>query len=310
MKHYIRSAAICSTLSLICDASVAQERRIVPLFEFYHTDNAFGGTSADRVFRGGIEIDTPDELRATSDTVIGVGAIWLNAIGMELGEVPFTFSPFLRHREFIENDERSTTLGASMSFQFHDGQSDRVDLRATVARLDASWVSDAVYDVSLRLGYRQTIGSGARLDFGLTGGWQSFPSDGALYRIGLDAEYKNSFGMFDLAADAQFDMISSDVSGRSGHELSVGLRVGRDIGPGQAYTQLAVDWEEDRSARVGQPESRSETTTLAEIGYAVPLDASGLGRFTIYVRQQRANANLAVYDATTNVFGIGLRLGL
>jgi len=91
--------------------------------------------------------------------------------------------------------------------------------------------------------------------------------------------------------------------------VGLGLRLGRGIGLGQAYTQLGVDWEEDLSARSGQPAARSETTTLAEIGYAVPLDASGLGRFTIYARQGRSDANVAIYDATTNVFGIGLRLG-
>lgn len=296
-------------IATIGETVSAQESRIVPLFELYHSDNAFGGTSADRVFRGGIEIDTPDELRATSDTVLSAGALWLNAIRTDLASVPFTLSPFVRHRSFLESGEHSTAFGASMSFRFHDGPNDRVDLRATVARLDASWASEAVDDGSLRLGYRRTIESGARLDFGLTGGWQSLVTDGSVSRVGFDAEYRDSFGEFDLTADARFNLRSSDAAGRSGHDVGLGLRLGRDIGPGQAYTQLGVDWEEDRGARSGQTTARSETTTLAEIGYAVPLDASGLGRFTIYARQQQSDANLAIYDSTTNVFGIGLRLG-
>jgi hypothetical protein len=287
----------------------AQESRIVPLFELYHSDNAFGGTSADRIFRGGIEVDTPDELRATSDTVLSAGALWLNAIRADLGSVPFTLSPFVRHRSFLESGEHSTAFGAAMSFRFHDGPNDRLDLRATVARFDASWASDVVDDVSLRLGYRRTIESGALLDFGLTGGWQSLATSGSVSRIGFDAEYRDSFGEFDLTADARFNLRSADVSGRSGHDVGLGLRLGREIGPGQAYTRLGVDWEEDRSARSGQPAARSETNTLAEIGYAISLDESGLGRFTIYARQERSDANLAIYDATTNVFGIGLRLG-
>jgi len=287
----------------------AQESRIVPLFELYHSDNAFGGTSADRIFRGGIEVDTPDELRATSDTVLSAGALWLNAIRADLGSVPFTLSPFVRHRSFLESGEHSTAFGAAMSFRFHDGPNDRLDLRATVARFDASWASDVVDDVSLRLGYRRTIESGALLDFGLTGGWQSLATSGSVSRIGFDAEYRDSFGEFDLTADARFNLRSADVSGRSGHDVGLGLRLGREIGPGQAYTRLGVDWEEDRSARSGQPAARSETNTLAEIGYAISLDESGLGRFTIYARQERSDANLAIYDATTNVFGISLRLG-
>ncbi|MDF1854296.1 hypothetical protein [Pseudooceanicola sp.] len=306
---HVSLLVFASLVAMIGEAVSAQESRIVPLFGLYHSDNAFGGTSADRIFRGGIEVDTPDELRATSDTVLSAGAIWLNAIRTDLGGMPFTLSPFVRHRSFLESGEHSTAFGAALSFRFHDGPNDRLDLRATVARFDASWASDAVDDVSLRLGYRRTIESGARLDFGLTGGWQSLVTSGSVSRVGFDAEYRDSFGEFDLTADARFNLRSSDVSGRSGHDVGLGLRLGRDIGPGQAYTQLGVDWEEDQNARSGQPAARSETNTLAEIGYAVSLDASGLGRFTIYARQERSNANLAIYDATTNVFGMGLRLG-
>lgn len=309
MNYLIRSAAICAVIALTSNASLAQESRIVPLFELYHSDNAFGGTSADRIFRGGIEVDTPDELRAISDTALSAGALWLNAIRTDLGGVPFALSPFVRHRSFLESGEHSTAFGAAMSFRFHDGPNDRLDLRAIIARFDASWASDAVDDVSLRLGYRRTIESGARLDFGLTGGWQSLVTDGSVSRIGFDAEYRDSFGEFDLTADARLNLRSSDFSGRSGRDMGLGLRLGRDIGPGQAYTQLGVDWEEDRNARSGQPAARTETTTLAEIGYAVPLDPSGLGRFTVYARQERSDANLSIYDATTSVLGLGLRLG-
>lgn len=309
MQYHICSVAVGAVMALTVNASYAQETRIVPLFELYHSDNAFGGTTADRIFRGGIEVDTPDELRATSDTVLSAGALWLNAIRTDLGSVPFALSPFVRHRSFLESGEHSTAFGAAMSFRLHDGRNDRLDLRATFARLDASWASDAVNDVSLRLGYRRTIESGARLDFGLNGGWQSLITDGSVSRIGFDAEYRDSFGEFDLTADARLNLRSSDVSGRSGHDVGLGLRLGRNIGPGQAYTQLGVDWEEDRNARSGQPAARSETRTLAEIGYAVSLDAEGLGRFTIYARQERSGANLAIYDASTSVFGMGLRLG-
>ncbi len=178
-----------------------------------------------------------------------------------------------------------------------------------MARLDASWASESVSNASMRLGYRRYLQGGARLDFGLSGGWQSLVTDGSVSRVGLDAEYQNTIGAFDLTATGSVTLRSSSVSGRSGHDLGLGLRLARQIGPGQAYTSFGVDWNEDRHARDGQPLARSETTTRAEIGYAFPLDASGLGQLTIYARRERSDANIALYDATTNVVGLGLRLG-
>lgn len=307
-RALVRRFAIAGML-LWCAPAYAQESRIVPLFDLYHSDNAFGGTSADRIFRDGIEIDTPEALRATPDTVLGVGAIWLNAVQADIGAVPFTLSPFVRHRSFLDSGEHASSYGVSLSFRLHDGPDDRLDLRATLARLDASWASGPVDDVSVRLGYRRTLAGDARLDLGLTGGWRSLPTDESVSRAGLDAQYRNSFNGVDLTARAHIGLRSSDVPGQSGHDAGLGLTLGSDLGPGQVYTRLGVDWSEDDAARSGQPVSRNETTVLAEIGYAWPLDPSGLGRLAVYARHERSNANLAIYDATTTTVGIGLRLG-
>ena len=296
-------------ISTIGGTASAQESLVIPLVELYHSDNAFGGTSAGRIFHGGTEVDTPEELRATSDTVLSAGALWLNAIQTGLGDVPFTLSPFVRHRSFLDSGEQSTAVGAALSFRFHDTPDKRIDLRATIANLNASWTADAVQNVSLRLGYRRIIENGARLDLGLTGGWQSLVANGSVSRIGFDTEYRDSFGEFDVAADAQFNLRSSDITGRSGHDVDLGLRLGHDIGVGQAYTKLGLDREEDRKARSGQPVARSETSKTVEIGYALPLDGLSLARLTIYARQERSDANLAVYDSTTNVAGIKMQLG-
>lgn len=300
---------IAAAVSLICGQSLAQESRFVPLFDLYRSDNAFGGTSADRIFVDGVEVDSPAAVRAAPDTVLGVGAVWANAVRMELGEIPFALSPFFRHRRFLESGETSTAYGASLSFRLHEGEDDRLDLRATLTRLDASWVAGPVEDVSLRLAYRRTLQDGARFDLGLTGGWRSMVTDGSVSRIGVDAQYRSSFGDFELTTRARFSVRSSDVAGHSGHDAGMGLNLGRDMGPGEAYTRLGVDWAEDSSARSGQPAARSVTTTLAEIGYAWPLDDAGLGRLAIFARHERSNANLALYDATTNTVGFGLRLG-
>ena len=311
MNFYLKPAFL-AIFALIAnsDRIHAQGGRIVPVFELYHSDNAFGGTSADRIFHLGAEVDTPEELRTKSDTILSTGAFWLNAVTTDLGGRPVTLSPFLRVRNFLKTGEQSTSFGAMVSVRFYEGQNDRVDLRTTVTRQNASWTSDNVEHLSIRLGYLRAIEGSSRIDIGLTSEWQSLIKESSVSHVGLSGKYRNSIGAFDVTGSARVNLRNSNVAGRSGRDVGLGLDVGRDLGFGRAYTKLSIDWSKDRNARFGQPTARSETTTQTEIGYAVPLTDSGLARFTAYVRQERSDANLAIYDATTNILGIGLRLSL
>jgi hypothetical protein len=295
--------------TILAAPSHAQDSRFVPLLDFHRSSNAFSGTTADRIFRDGVEIDTPALLRPRPDTVIGIGAIWLNALRMEAGSFPIALSPFLRHQRFLESGEHSIVYGGLLTFSLLEGPDERVDLRANLSRLETSWMTGSVDDLSLRLGYSRALREDTQYEISLSAGRRWVTAGDPISRLNVDVRYRTKIGAFQLTSEARTTLRSAAAPGLSGQDTGLRFTLGRDFGSGQAYTRLDMGWSADDSARTGQSASRNAITTVAEIGYGWPLDASGLGRLTAYARNQKSTSNLAIYDSLTTVVGLGLRLG-
>lgn len=299
-----------SGLAVIAGAPAgAQQGTIVPLVSLQHSDNAFGRTTAERIYQDGVVVTTPPELRAVSDTILGLGAMWLNAVESDLGGVRLTMTPFVRYRSLQDSGAYSWVYGASLAFRLHGGTDDRTDLRVTASRLDASWAIGPIDSVLARLRHRRELAAEAHLLLGLTASWQSLAGGGSVSRLGLEAEYGWRVGQFDLAASGHVATRSSGIDGQAGSDAGLGFDLEYALGPGQAFAALGADWARDTEARQGQPLAREETTGFAEIGYAWPLDASGLARVVLSARHEVADANLALYESTTNSLGVTWRVG-
>lgn len=288
----------------------AQERHFLPLFDVYHSSNAFAGTSADKIFLNGIEIETPSALQPRPDKVVGGGAIWLNALQSDVASMSFSAAPFFWHQRFLDSGEQSTVYGASMIFGFSDMPQRHIDLRANLTRLEASWTTETIDDISLRLGYLQLSNTGAQFNIGVNAGRRWGAAEHPVSRLGIDTRYRTTADSLHVSFEARATVRISDAKEFSGHDAGIGLMLGRDFESGLSYIRIEREWSHDDSTIAGQPAPRRQTKNLAEVGYGWELDSLPIGRLTAYARHQRSRSNLALFESDTTVVGIGLRLEL
>jgi hypothetical protein len=288
--------------------ATAQQSMLVPLVEVERTDNAFGRTTSDTIFQNGSLVTTPQSLRAVSDTKLSLGALWLNAVRTDLGAVPLTITPFFRHTSYVDNNEDVTSLGASFKFTLYEGGDDKLEFTLTPTRVDATWASNHVDSINARLRYQRTMSDRRRLTLGLSGGeTDSNVSNGTSSTLGLEAAYRQYLGDFEVTTNGNIKSRSTSHAGGDGTDYGFGLTVETPMGDGDIFTSLDATWTEDDAARTGQPFAREVTTTSIEIGYAYPLDPSGLARLVVSAEHENADANLGLYESSTNAFGIKLR---
>lgn len=286
----------------------AQQSMLVPFVEVERTNNAFSRTTSDTIFQNGSLVETPQSLRAVSDTKLSLGALWLNALRTDLGPVPLTVTPFFKHTTYVDNKEDVTSLGASFKFTLHKGSDDKLDFILTPIRVDATWAGSHVNSINARLRYQRNLSDRRRLTLGLSGGeTDSNVNNGKSSTVGLEASYRLYLGDFEVTTSGNIKSRSTSIAGADGTDYGLGLRVETPMGAGDIFTSFDATWAEDDSARTGQPFARDVTTASLEVGYAYPLDPTGLARLVFFAKYENADSNLGLYESSTNAFGIKLR---
>lgn len=290
--------------------AIAQQAQFVPIFSLHYTDNAFGGTTSEKIFQNNIEISTPKNRQPTPDTILRIGALWLNAVTADIGTVKFSATPFIWNRHLLRNGKKSDTLGALLGFRLHKSATDQVDLQVTATRLDSNQATGSITNLSTRLKFRRDLEKDQRLDLSLVYGTQSDSEREAnVSRAGLEVKYQRDVGKLEFSTKGRLNKRASSIAGQAGTDSGIDVTAAYDVWRGQVYTTLGYNRSEDTTARAGQPKPRNVSTPSIEIGYALPLDASGVGKLVFSAQHEEADSTLGIYNTKTNTLGVSVRLG-
>ena len=288
--------------------ALAQESIVVPFLEVEHSDNAFGRTTSNSVFQNGALVSTPQSLRAVSDTKVTMGAIWLNALDIDLGSVPLAVTPFVRRTNYQDNQEDVTSVGASFKFTLLEAEDDKLDFTLTPIRIDSSWTNNYVDSLNASLRYKRNLSDRRQLKIGLSlNEMDSNVNNGELSARGIKASYRQYLDVFKVITRGNIKLRSASYTGGDGTDLGIGLTVEKQMGIGDIFTSVDATWVEDDTARSGQPFAREVTKSSIEIGYAYPLDSRGLTRLVVYAKHENEDSNLGLYESSTNSIGLKYR---
>ncbi len=302
------------TVSLIAFApliSLAKDKSmIVPVFEFYQTDNLNGGTSSAQFNNNGTLVSTPHKMKPQSGTVYKAGVIWVNVYSTLWGNTKLSISPFL----FIEEDSKSyapsKTVGSTLKLTLLDTIEQKVTTSLSAGRVIPKLNVDRSNFLSVGFKFKQVIDQTQNVTLGITSSRVNAIANNTFdpTNNSISATYSKKLDVFKIKGGAMFTDRNSKTASFSGTDRKVFFETKYPVGPQDIYAKYSHTESSDNAKRNTQSAARKQTSKFFEIGYSMPIPVTDLAKLNFYASRLDANSNLTLFESQTNTFGIKVSL--
>ena len=303
--------SICaSIIAVIGDSGYAQERRLIPTFEAYVTDNVNSGSRNDEIAYNGALISVPSSLQPQKGTVYKLGLVWLNFAYWDTEIGSFGFSPLLGHKSDSPGTTNTGYFGGLLDWRIVKSTREQIRNRTVVSRIIESLHDQEITFIKSQASYQralspqQTIKVAASLaHFDYSG---VSAQDGVTYEAEFSHRFKNkNIKVQNSVVAGLRERRSNSYSGES---FKFSSQISKFVLDNEIYTNFSFEKIKDDAPRPTQLAARSEYVRSIEVGYAVPFPGSQDILATFYGRHETSSSNLSLFESKENRFGLKFKV--